>query len=328
MNPLVHYLVRGDTSGSSRCPPPPPCREPTTFSPGQPVRRVALFAAYDVDGIVDDYVVAYLRELSRFADVYYLADCEMEDSELGKLAAVTVGAWATRHETYDFGSYSLLARDLVGWEVIDGYDELLLVNDSAYLLRPLDEVFDRMDARPCDWWGLQATKRDFEAARGDVRAAAAHRGQGALSRRAHLAADHAPAHQLVLHRLRRPAHSHPDVRALLTGVTRAPSKGQVILRYEVGLSRVLVNQGFDFDTFIGDLYPYHPLYTSDYFTLLERGFPLLKRNLISHNPRQAPDLAGGSSESSSSLPTHRWTCSSATCCASHRTTPCRAAWPS
>ena len=52
----------------------------------------------------------------------------------------------------------MLARDLVGWDVIDGYEELLLVNDSCYLLRPLDEVFAEMDATACDWWGLQATK--------------------------------------------------------------------------------------------------------------------------------------------------------------------------
>ncbi len=179
----------------------------------------------------------------------------------------------------------------MGWEVIDGYDELLLVNDSAYLLTPLDEVFERMDARPCDWWGLQATKRDYEAARGDVEplplveAKARYRGQRTWQQIMHL---HISSYFIAL---RRPAHSHPDVRELLSDVTKAPSKGQVILRYEVGLSRVLMDQGFDFDTFIDDLYPYHPLYTSDYFSLLQRHFPLLKRNLLSHNPRKAPDLS-------------------------------------
>ena len=52
----------------------------------------------------------------------------------------------------------MLAAELVGWDVVGTYDELLLVNDSCYLLRPLDEVFAQMDATPCDWWGLQATK--------------------------------------------------------------------------------------------------------------------------------------------------------------------------
>ena len=52
----------------------------------------------------------------------------------------------------------MLARDLVGWDTVLSYDELLLVNDSCYLLRDLDDVFDTMAAKACDWWGLQATK--------------------------------------------------------------------------------------------------------------------------------------------------------------------------
>ena len=64
------------------------------------------------------------------------------------------------HAAYDFGSFSMLARDLVGWDVLDGYDEVILANDSCYLLRPLDEVFAQMDARACDWWSLQATSME------------------------------------------------------------------------------------------------------------------------------------------------------------------------
>ena len=56
----------------------------------------------------------------------------------------------------------MLARDLVGWDVIDGYDELLLANDSCYLVQPFDRVFARMDATACDWWGLQATYEEFD----------------------------------------------------------------------------------------------------------------------------------------------------------------------
>ena len=45
---------------------------------------------------------------------------------------------------------------------------------------------------------------------------------------------------------------------------------------------------------IDDLYPYLPIYTTDYWTLLERGFPLLKRNMLSDNPRRMPGLPTGS----------------------------------
>ena len=121
-------------------------REPPPAPPTGGPRRVCLFAGFDVDGIVDDTVVAYVRELSRFADVYYLADCALEAGELDKLAPYTQGRWAIRHGRYDFGSYSMLARDLVGWDMIATYDELLLANDSCYLVQPFDEVFARMDA--------------------------------------------------------------------------------------------------------------------------------------------------------------------------------------
>ena len=145
INPYVHYLLLGRAAGWSGTP------RHTDQRPVRPrrvegTRRVCLFAGYDADGIIDEYVVDYVRELARFADVYYLCDGHLEDGELAKLEGITQGAWAVRHAAYDFGSYSMLARELVTWDVIEQYDELLLVNDSCYLLGGLDEVF-RTDGR-------------------------------------------------------------------------------------------------------------------------------------------------------------------------------------
>ena len=67
---------------------------------------------YDPDGLVDDYVVDYVRELARFADVYVLADCDMQPGQLERLDGLVRGAWARRHGAHDFGSWSLLAREL------------------------------------------------------------------------------------------------------------------------------------------------------------------------------------------------------------------------
>ena len=117
-NPLAHYQAVGRFEGLSTRPDPLPSRSfgpGQRFGAGQAVRRVCLFAGYDPDGVVDDYVVDYVRELSRFADVYYLADGEMAASELAKLADITQGAWGRRHGEYDFGSYARLA-ELVGWD--------------------------------------------------------------------------------------------------------------------------------------------------------------------------------------------------------------------
>ena len=69
----------------------------------------------------------------------------LEPGQLERLSAAT-GAWVRAHGGHDFGSWSLLARELVGWDALAAYDEVLLANDSCWLLRPLDEVFAEMDA--------------------------------------------------------------------------------------------------------------------------------------------------------------------------------------
>jgi hypothetical protein len=290
--PLTHYEQVGRSANLSTRPERFPSRR---FGTGQvlptdrPVRRVCLFAAYDVDGIVDDYVVDYVRELSRFADVYYLADSAMAASELAKLEGVTKGAWAQPHGEYDFGSYKRLA-ERVGWDVLETYDELLLVNDSCYLLRPLDEVFARMDARPADWWGLQASTRKH-ASWDPHRAPISRDALDVLVDRVEpKQTDHVHVSSYFA-AFRAPVIRDPEFRRYLGTVRRQSVKSNVILRYEIGLSRWLVTHGHRFDTFAGDVYPYHPVYNGWYFRLLDQGFPLLKRQLLSTNPFRVKDLA-------------------------------------
>lgn len=295
-NPLGHYQAVGRAQGLDARPPDNPSQLPGSghrHAPGRPVRRICLFAGYDRDGIVDDYVVDYVRELARHCEVYYLADSDMRPGELDKLAPYVAAAWSERHGEYDFGSYARLARH-VGWERIAEYDELLLVNDSCYLLRSLDEVFARMDARACDWWGLQATKgtvatrRDpgnrfqqpipMDAVRGSLLQAFErdyrydfHLGSYFVAYRAPVVAD---------------AH----FRRLLDSVGPQPSKRALVLKYEVGLTRHLIARGHAFDTFIDALYPFHPIFTNWYFRLLDKGFPLLKRYFLSENHYAVPGL--------------------------------------
>ncbi|WP_157557222.1 CDP-glycerol glycerophosphotransferase family protein [Isoptericola dokdonensis] len=296
VNPLAHHAASGGAAGLSTRPSRTPSRE---LGPGyrlptdRPVRRVCLFAAYDVDGIVDDYVVDYVRELSRFADVYYLADSVMAASELAKLEGVTKGAWAQRHGEYDFGSYRRLA-ERVGWDVLETYDELLLVNDSCYLLRPLDEVFARMDARACDWWGLQATKG---LARTRTAAERLFRAPIPMDSVRYSMIDrfedddtydfHVASYFLAY---RTPVLRDPEFRRYLGSVTAQRSKIAIIQKYEIGLTRWLVHHGHAFDTFVTSLYPFHPIFSRWHFTLLDEGFPLLKRFFLTENHYYVPRL--------------------------------------
>ena len=292
VNPFAHYVSVGREAGLRGLP------QSTRPRPGQPLddgaRRICLFAGHDPHGVLDDHVVRYVGELSRFADVYYLADCYLPRTELAKLDGVARGAWAVPHGGYDFGSYSLLARDLVGWDTVDQYDELLLVNDSCYLLRPLDEVFEQMRGRPVDWWGLQATKG---------LASTADAASNAFT-------ESIPMEVVVGEKLdefeldtvydfhvgsyfvayRRPVVADPRFRRILDSVAPYQSKLSVILRYEVGMTHHLVGNGYAFDTYEACLHPFHPLFTERVFGMIDEGFPLLKKYLLHQNHYDVPGL--------------------------------------
>lgn len=287
LNPGLHFLLAGRHRQLPTLPPRTAEALPMRFPRGG--RRACLFAGYDVDGVVDDYVVAYVAELARHADVYYLADCVMSEAELRKLARHTKGAWAVAHGRYDFGSWSMLAEEFVGWSTLEDYEEVLLVNDASYLLRPLDDVFAKMDAIPCDWWGLQLTDRHFDGT---------GRRDGAMPVRQAIAQmprsvwhyDRYPHVGSYFLSLRRPVMMDVGFRKRLMGVARQDRKIMVVYKYETGTTFHLWGSGYQFATYVDDLHPYHPVYSEKTFDLIARGFPLIKRAFIAENPYDVPDM--------------------------------------
>lgn len=296
-NPFLHYLRVGKARGDAGCPPATVRLDPAGARPlpANP-RRACLFAGYDPGLRIDDYVLIWLRELARHADVFYLADGDLPPSELARLDGIVAGAWALRHGAYDFGSYSRLACDLVGWDRLAGYDEVLFVNDSCYLLQPLDRVLAEMAARPCAWWGMQATKglaitRDSQPfpAPGDTMPVR-DLDEAMLSRfeREPVYDFHMGSYFLAF---RRPVLDDPRFRRMLAGVRPEPNKFTIIRKYEVGLTRLLIGAGHAFDTFAPVITRRHPVYTDVLFDLIRDGFPLFKRFLVTDNPYRVSALA-------------------------------------
>jgi len=116
------------------------------------IKRLCLFAGYNKKGLVSDYVVYYIEEMAKLADVYYLADCEIKPEELKKLAPYTKQFWAYRHKKYDFGSWQEMIQK-IGRDKLAKYDELILCNDSCFgPLYDIKPIFDRTNAdKDCDF---------------------------------------------------------------------------------------------------------------------------------------------------------------------------------
>ncbi|QGG40831.1 rhamnan synthesis F family protein [Aeromicrobium yanjiei] len=295
LNPLVHYALVGRELGLSTRPATtkagPGHRLPTT----RPVRRACLVAGFDTDGVVDPSVVSLIAELSRHGDVFYLFDGYLDAAELAKVEDITVASWAIRHGAYDFGSYSRLASDLVGWDRLATYDEVVLVNDSCFVVRPLDEVFATMAERECDWWGLQATKGIVDAPSLPPNRITSPVPVDTVRSELLDGFEDDPVYNFHLGSyflaFRRPVLESAEFRRLIESVVPQPSKRLIVLKYEIGLTHLLVGSGFTFDTFMDRVYPFHPMFSDWYFTMLERGFPLLKRFLLYRNHYDVPDLA-------------------------------------
>lgn len=301
MNPLAHYVRVGRAQGLAtkrdRVEPPLPAAALTA-----PVRRCILFAGYSAEGVLDAAAVAYLTELARHGDVYYRADCELRPGELAKLDGIVAGAWDGRHGSYDFGSYARLATEHVGWRGLQSYDEVLLVNDSCFLLRKLDDLFARMDAQACAWWGLQATEKEANKWFGPTHRVPVEEGKprkivrepvGLLRMAESLSSMLTSATMTDFHlgsyflAFRRPVLDDQRFRRRLEQAMTVESKNAAIAT-EIGLSQLLIAIGHRFATFVPGLFPYHPVLGASAFDLIDRGFPLLKRRLLTDNPLRVP----------------------------------------
>ena len=292
VNPILHYeLIGKDREYEIK----PKYRGLTkrVALPSKP-KRVALFAGYDKDGIIDDSVIIFIKELSKYSDVYFLSDTTVSQKELDKLAPYTKGAWAYRHGEYDFGSYKRLAQYHVGWETIERYDELLFVNDSSYLLDSLDKVFTKMNSKITSFWGLQATKgikstKDKSSNKFSSKVSIEEIKKKYLKEYFNedkfdfLLGSYFLAFRTNIIKDER-------FQKFINNITKERNKVTIILRNEIGLTKFLIANEYDFETYMDDLYPFHPVYTNIVYDMIENGFPFFKRLFMTLNHYKEKEL--------------------------------------
>jgi len=120
-------------------------------------RRLCIFSFYDADGVVDDYVIHFLREMGRHVEriLFYSNGPLSRNSEVS-LKGVVHEMILRANEGFDILPYK------EGLERIDfnrdgHFDEVLMVNHTCYgPIFPFDELFSEMSRRTCDFWGVTA----------------------------------------------------------------------------------------------------------------------------------------------------------------------------
>ena len=117
--------------------------------------KLCIFSHFDKDGIIDDYVIYYLKNLySVGIDIIFISTAKnITDESISKLLPYCRDIIIKENIGYDFGAWK------TGLEYIDkeieSYDSLILCNDSVYApLYDLSSMINTMKQKEVDFWGV------------------------------------------------------------------------------------------------------------------------------------------------------------------------------
>ncbi|KQO15436.1 rhamnan synthesis protein F [Paenibacillus sp. Leaf72] len=119
------------------------------------MKRAAIFLFYDKDGIVDDYIPYMLEDINKNVErLVVVCNGKLTVEGREKFEKLTKDIVVRENKGFDVWAYKE-GIDYIGWESLSDYDELVLLNYTMFgPLYPFKEMFDEMDKRNIDFWGI------------------------------------------------------------------------------------------------------------------------------------------------------------------------------
>lgn len=117
------------------------------------MKRLCVYVTYDCENVVDEYIGYMLKELHEVTD-RIVAVCNYDHISRGieNIQPYVDAILYRENNGFDGGAYKAALEQIVG---IESYDEIILSNDTFFgPFLPLIEIFQRMEEKPCDFWGL------------------------------------------------------------------------------------------------------------------------------------------------------------------------------
>jgi len=219
------------------------------------LKRVAIFASYSSDGFLPPQILPYLKELkSQAQNIVVVFDNDLISGEREKLAPFSDYVIVGRHSEYDFGSYKRGIAEARARNLLSDADELILCNDSCYgPIGSFAPMFKKMEARSLDFWGATDSQE---------------------------VSYHLQSYWLVLSRR---VFSSDIFQNFMNSIKKQKNVQQVILNYEIGLTKKLIASGFKAGAMIENklkgAHPKDPSYkniTAHPLYALQGGLPLIK----------------------------------------------------
>lgn len=120
------------------------------------MNRLCIYMTYNKENKIYEYMGKVLQELKLCCTNIYLV-CNYENIMDGfEYVQPYVDTIFYRENVgYDSGAYKDVLSNVLGWDEVYKYDEIVLVNDSFFgFFYPLQDAFRLMEQENCDFWGI------------------------------------------------------------------------------------------------------------------------------------------------------------------------------
>ena len=221
-------------------------------------KRVLVFAFHDRHNYIDIHVIKYLDRIrNSFEKIIFVSDQPLKKKELQKIKFVDEYIHKN-HDEKDFGSWKLGINRII----IKNFDELFLTNDS--IIGPLiniEKVLHRMDQKKIDFWGISSAGKDNLF--------------------------HLQSYFLCF---KKKCFKSKVFKDFFTNIKKLESKGELVQKYEIGLTQILINSGFKCSHFIRhndkDIFSS----TKSYKLYKNNDLPFIKVKVLVSNPVRLPNV--------------------------------------
>ena len=107
-------------------------------------------------GSLDDYIFYFAGKIKELARTLVITvNGMLKEQYLDRIASCCDAVFVRENRGYDSGAFKDTLETFLGWENVFQYKELMLINDSCYgPVYPLTEMFDIMDQKGFDFWGI------------------------------------------------------------------------------------------------------------------------------------------------------------------------------
>ena len=125
------------------------------------MNRLGIYFFFDKDGIVDDYVLYFLRSFKEIcSELCVVVNGNLLSQGKNKLNKLSNKLVIRENRGFDSWAYRH-AIENYGYNNIKKYDELVMCNFTFFgPIYPLEEMFSEMNSRVCDFWGIHRHRKE------------------------------------------------------------------------------------------------------------------------------------------------------------------------